>query len=97
MWKGVGPPAKIGLVVLAVAGTITAPRRVARLRGLAVAVPLGCLALLYSVSLPHCRRLDASRARCDAIVVDPLQARLNGDSAGPAPLGRPRTAARTTR
>ena len=53
MWKGVGPAATIALVVLALAGTIAAPRRVAALLGLAVAVPFACLALLYSVSLPH--------------------------------------------
>jgi hypothetical protein len=39
MWKGVGPAATSALTLLALAGAITAPRRVAALLGLAVAVP----------------------------------------------------------
>jgi hypothetical protein len=39
--------------VLALVGLASAPRRLAVLLGLAVAVPFACLALLYSISLPH--------------------------------------------
>ena len=53
MWKGVGPPATLALCALALVGVAAAPRRLASLLGLAVAVPFACLALLYSISLPH--------------------------------------------
>jgi 4-amino-4-deoxy-L-arabinose transferase-like glycosyltransferase len=53
MWKGVGPVATAALAALATVGALTAPRRVAMLLGLAIAVPFACLGLLYSISLPH--------------------------------------------